>query len=301
MKKVTFVLGVLFSSAVFSYAQIPNGGFEIWESYTDDGGGSCSPPYNVYQKPDLWNGSLPNSCSTNSFSLQKNNESYPAGTGQYSLRIQPDLTNGVQGVAISNDGSDPMTNWIPQPAFAISSRPTSLFLYYKCLPFGGDTIIGMVYFYKNGVVIGNSPFGTNQTISTWTALEVPMVYTTADVPDSATILFTTGAYVRHSESVMYVDNLSFDGFITSISESNLTNSFINIYPNPTSNFFTLNVEGVEKTNAIINVYDVFGKLIRSEKWLENQQKINVENFSPGIYLVEVKSNEWTEKQKLILQ
>jgi hypothetical protein len=166
-----------------------------------------------------------------SFSITKNLESYPVGTGQYSMKIQPDIANGVRGVAGTDDDSklghagDTLislptdsggpVNGIPQPSFAINKRPASLFFYYKCFPFGGDTILCGVWFYKNGAVIGISGWGTTQTISSWTALEIPMKYNTADVPDSATIMFLTGVS-QHSQSTMYVDNLSFDTLITSV-------------------------------------------------------------------------------------
>jgi hypothetical protein len=301
MKTLATILIVLFVASIKTNAQIPNGGFEIWESYEDNGEG-CTAPFNVYEKPNLWVGSLPNSCQTHSFSLSKNNETYPAGTGQYSLRIQPDLANGVSGVAISNDIAEgAMNGWIPKPSFAINKRPASLYLYYKCFPFGGDTIIGLIYFYKNGVVIGNPSFGTNETISNWKAVEVPMTYYNLEVPDSATILFTTGAYLRHSESVMYVDNLSFDGFITSIPEQAIKNTEFSFYPNPASDIITLTIENRNNADLTMNMYNETGMLVKSQMLKQNQRQINVGDLSNGEYMVEIKSKDWAEKQKLIIQ
>jgi hypothetical protein len=294
MKKLTIILIVLFAASIKTNAQIPNSGFETWENYVDEYTGY------VYEKPDLWNGSLPNN-SVYSFSIVKNPDSYPVGTGQYSMKIQPDIANGVRGVAISNDGADSMVNWIPKPSFAINQRPASLYFYYKCFPFGGDTIIGKVYFYKNGVVIGNPVFGTTQAISSWTAWEVPMTYYTSDVPDSATIFFVTGAYIQHTESIMYVDNLSFDGFVTSISEQTSENTILNIYPNPASDIITLNIENKNNADLTLNIYNATGALVKSEKLIQNQRQFDIGDLSNGIYLVEIKSKEWTGKQKLIIQ
>lgn len=75
----------------------------------------------------------------------------------------------------------------------------------------------------------------------------------------------------------------------------------NLYPNPTGDFFTLNIQNIDKVNARINIYDVVGNLVRSEKCIQNQQKINTENLSSGIYMVEVISDILIEKQKLIIQ
>ncbi|MDD3858882.1 MAG: T9SS type A sorting domain-containing protein [Bacteroidales bacterium] len=300
MKKLSLVLFVLFAITISSNAQIPNGGFETWENYYDDGG-ECMPPYNTYEKPDFWVGSLPYSCETNSFSLEKNNESYPEGTGQFSLKIQPDIPNGVRGVVISNDSADPMTNWIPQPSFAINYRPESLYLYYKCFPYGGDTIIANIYFYKDGVVIGNPYIGTTQTVSEWTPLEIPMTYYNSEVPDSATILFVTGAYVQHSESTMYIDNLSFNGFVTDIPDKISLNSNVNIYPNPATDYITVSTENLNNTDLTVNIYNVIGALVKSETLLQDQEQLNIEDLESGIYMLEIKSKEWSEKQKLIIK
>ena len=293
MKKFTIILTVLIAMAINVHAQIPNSGFETWENYYN---GS-----NVYQKPDFWNGSLPKSQSIHSYSIEKNLDSYPVGTGQYSMKIQPDIANGVRGVAISNDGSDKMVSWIPKPSFEIGKRPASLFFYYKSFPFGGDTIIGKVYFYKNGVVIGNPVFGTNETKSSWTALEVPMGYYTSEVPDSATIYFVTGAYVQHSESTLYIDNLSFDGFVTSSSEQMSEQPIFNLFPNPAFDIITLNIDNRNNDDLTLNIYNVTGTLVKSEMHKQNNSQINISDLSNGIYMVEFKSKEMSGAQKLIIR
>ena len=285
---------------IISNAQIPNSGFETWVNYVDSG--DCNTTHLVYQTPDMWKGSLGKNCLVYSYSIQKNNESYPAGTGQYSMKIQPDTANGVRGIAgTSNGGSSSMVNGIP-PTFAINYRPASLYLYYKCFPFGGDTIIYMGNFYKNGVVIGNGVLGTTATVPTWTPVEIPITYTTLDVPDSATIFLMTGIYIQHStQSTLYVDNLSFSGFVTSIPEKTPENIIFNLYPNPASDIVNVKIENKNNTDLTLNIYNVIGKLISSEILQQNQKQFNVGYLSNGIYMVEIKSKEWTEIQKLIIQ
>src|SRR5664280_1652012 len=135
MKKLVFILIVLFAITGKTHAQIPNGGFETWVDYIDTG--DCSTTHLVYQTPDMWKGSLGKKCLVYSYSIQKNNESYPAGTGQFSMKIQPDTADGVRGIAGTNNGrSNSMVNGIP-PTFAINYKPASLYLYYKCSSFGG--------------------------------------------------------------------------------------------------------------------------------------------------------------------
>lgn len=292
MKKLLLVLSVLIAITIETHAQIPNSGFETWENYSDGG--------NTYQKPDMWNGSLPYSPMTHSYSLSQNPESYPAGTGQYSLKIQADVDNGVRGVAISNDGSDPMINWIPQPSFAINYQPTSLFLYYKYFPSGGDTMLVNVYFYKEGEVIARCYFGTTETISEWTELEVPMTFETEDVPDSATIFCLTGIYTQHSESVLYVDNLSFSEFVVGINEPVVDDTDFMIYPNPASDIVSIETELKDYKDVTLQIYTINGKLVKSERLDESHKSINIKDLSNGVYIVEVNSFDLFSQRKLII-
>lgn len=79
------------------------------------------------------------------------------------------------------------------------------------------------------------------------------------------------------------------------------NSGITLYPNPATDFFTVNTNDFDNTNALIAIYDVVGKLASSEKLLQNQKKIYVGNLSNGIYMVEIRTREGVEKCKLIVQ
>ncbi|HRW20823.1 MAG TPA: T9SS type A sorting domain-containing protein [Bacteroidales bacterium] len=299
MKNFTLILVVLIVFSIEANSQIPNSGFEVWEDYVDNGYG-CDPPINTYLKPNVWVGSLPYSCEISSFSLERNNESYPLGTGMYSLKIQADIPNGVRGVAISSDAPDPMTNWIPQPSFEMGYRPESLFLYYKCFPHEGDSIIANIYLYKDGVVIGNPYWLTTQTVPEWTPLEIPMTYYNSEIPDSATILFVTGAYIQHSESILYVDNLSFSGFVSANSEK-LLDKNINIYPNPANEFFNIEIDESVYNNQTLYIFNIVGELVKIEQIQSIKHNINIEDLHAGIYIVEIDNVECSSKQKLIIK
>jgi Secretion system C-terminal sorting domain len=298
MKKITIITAII-ASTITAKAQIPNGSFETWENYVD------LPPYNnTYQKPDQWVGALPTSAATHSFSIGKNVDNYPAGTGQYSILVQSDLPNGVSGVASSYDANP--ANFSPSnipPAFPVNYRPASLCLYYKYLPANTDTMMISCIFYKNHAQIGGASYHSPQTVSSWTPLTIPITFGTADVPDSATIFLLT-FYNNNSKqngSKLYVDNLNFDNLVTSISEPLTANSGFNLFPNPASDNITLNFQNSSKNNTFVNIYNVVGELIHSEQLQQDQQKINVADLCNGIYMVEVGSNEGSEKQKLVIQ
>ena len=79
-----------------------------------------------------------------------------------------------------------------------------------------------------------------------------------------------------------------------------TNPFT-LFPNPTSDIVTLNIDDTTNEDLTLTIYSVLGKLIRTETLLQNQKQINVKDLNKGIYVVEIKSLAWSKKQKLIIQ
>jgi hypothetical protein len=287
-------------------AQIPNNGFEIWEDYPDPDN-----PSNVYQKPDQWAGLLPTSPLTYSFSIEKNLDSYPAGTGEYSMIIKSDVPNGVDGVATSYDIMSNDIDWgyLP-PAFPINYRPASLFLYYKYLPASGDSMRVACNFYKNGTVIGGFDYQSPQIISNWTLLEIPISFNTSDIPDSVTIILATFYNNQHNGSSLYVDNLSFDTPVTSVNENirgDLPNSFalMQNYPNPFNSTTTINYSICSTGFVTIKLYNVSGKeiatLLKGKKTPGNYTiGLNTNNLPSGIYYYQMLSGSFKDTKKLIL-
>jgi hypothetical protein len=86
-----------------------------------------------------------------------------------------------------------------------------------------------------------------------------------------------------------------------VNEPILPNSKIIIYPNPASEVLT--VKSIRSSNEALtlNIYNIMSVLVKTETLGQNQQQINIGNLTNGIYMVEIKSKEWTEKQKLIIQ
>ena len=81
----------------------------------------------------------------------------------------------------------------------------------------------------------------------------------------------------------------------------MLNNQTKLYPNPASDFVTLNINNTGNDFIIINVYNVVGALIKSEQLNKSNQQINVEDLSNGVYVIEIKNKESTESKKLIIQ
>jgi hypothetical protein len=89
--------------------------------------------------------------------------------------------------------------------------------------------------------------------------------------------------------------------ITAIEIEEVTKENKFFYPNPACDFITLNTDRTNNSDLTLNIYNVTGELTRSELLKQNQQQFNVADLRNGIYLVEVKSKNWTKKQKLLIQ
>ena len=297
MRKFTIILTVLIAMTITSNAQIPNGGFEAWVNYVDSG--DCNTPHFVYQTPDMWKGSLGTNCLLYLYSIEKNNESYPAGTGQFSMKIQTDTADDVRGLAaIATGNQSPMA-----PAFPITGHPTSLTGYYKFLPLNGDTMNIVIVLFQSGAMVAGGTLTGTATISNWTSFNVPIsAYTTAD---SALIFLAsfnlTGGTLPHGNSALYIDNLNFDNLITSVSEQTSENTTFSLYPNPASDIVTLNIGNTNNADLTLNIYNVIGTLVKSEMMKQNQQQINIGDLSNGIYMVTIKSKDLTVNHRLIIQ
>jgi hypothetical protein len=99
---------------------------------------------------------------------------------------------------------------------------------------------------------------------------------------------------------LYVDNLTFTGSVAGIADI-ADSKAISVYPNPASDIVTFTIVNTNKADMTLNIYNTVGKLIRSETLQQNQRQFSVGVLRDGIYIIEIKSKEWTGKQKLIIQ
>lgn len=78
-------------------------------------------------------------------------------------------------------------------------------------------------------------------------------------------------------------------------------TIFSVYPNLASDIVSLNVNTANNTNLTVNIYNMMGSLIKTEILKQNRQQMNISDLSNGIYVVEIKSKDWTDKQKLLIQ
>ena len=73
---------------------------------------------------------------------------------------------------------------------------------------------------------------------------------------------------------------------------------VSIYPNPTSD--VLNITTSSNDLSELTVKDITGKIVLKQNF-NNKITINTENYSKGIYLIDVKNNLGTVSEKISVQ
>jgi hypothetical protein len=289
MRKFTIVLTVLIAMTIKTNAQIPNSGFETWTTTGN------------YEEPTGWATMNP-CCSGPFYSVIKSTDHYPASVGNYSIRVENNTSltqqTGGWGMVITDTMAYPF-----EPAFPIVGNPTSLCGYYKYNSLNSDSMFIRIVFFANGNMLGYNTFVNGISTSSWTSFNLPFTYPSAD---SATLYFS--AFWPSSQtsgpkgnSVLQVDNLSFDNLISSVAEQTTKKSIIYLYPNPASDVVSLTLDNTNNGDLTLNIYNVMGTLVKSEIMRQNNRQINIGGLSNGVYMVEIKSKEGTEKQKLIIK
>lgn len=72
-----------------------------------------------------------------------------------------------------------------------------------------------------------------------------------------------------------------------------------VYPNPAQNFITVDLAGLKE--ATIEIFDLSGKIMFSEKISENKNKINISSLNSGMYFIRTSDETKYSVQKFIKQ
>ncbi|MES2286076.1 MAG: thiol protease/hemagglutinin PrtT [Bacteroidota bacterium] len=75
---------------------------------------------------------------------------------------------------------------------------------------------------------------------------------------------------------------------------------MNVFPNPTESLATIHFDGAFE-KAQINVFDIMGKLVFSDNMNNSTYLLGVENFTPGIYQIVIRTENEYFVKKLIVQ
>ena len=79
--------------------------------------------------------------------------------------------------------------------------------------------------------------------------------------------------------------------VVGIEQAKDINLICMVYPNPTTDLLTLEVEMLENENLFFQLYDIMGKLLVSKKLIDIKTTISMANLAPATYFLKVTDNE----------
>lgn len=296
MKKSILSIVAATCISVSGFAQIPNNGFENWTAV------------GTYSVPNGW-GTMNNTTAiSNTFTATKGTPGSP-GTAYLKLTSKTIGTAVVNGIAVS--GVLDSTTMLPKSGFAFNQRPANFTGKWQHMIYGSSQGSIKVTLTRWDSVTGiRVPVATGSvTLSgmamSWANFTIPLTYADGNNPDSCIIVLKASGSAPTNNDYLWVDNLAFSGIVTGIEKYD---SFLNnmvVYPNPSTESLTLNLNLKSSQQITIEITDLTGKLIRSKNagilQGESLQTINVSGIANGTYLVRVVAEQGTEIRKIIIE
>ena len=314
MRKILVLWLLLISTILPAYAQIPNGGFENWETEADIE--IPSAPWitnNLQKKPD---GVTYNPAT-------KSTDHYPINVGSYSMRLE-------NNIAFASNPGEPLPYWACSygysstafypgytgPVFPITGHPDSLYGYYKFLPQNNDTMSFYIGLYYQRELVAFATWYDTTTVTEWTVFGISLpAYTTADSAQIGFGAFYLGLGSNlptgpQGNSVLYLDNLSFDEPVSTSATEKKSSWPVKYelgqnFPNPFNPITTIEFTLSHPEYTTLKVYDITGMevgLLISGKLQAgvHRYRFDGNNLASGVYFYQVTAGEFREVKKMIL-
>lgn len=308
MKNFTIFIVILFSALFTLNAQIPNFSFENWTN-----GANAA--------PDGWSDH-----GSNHAGFYPATQSTDAYHGSYAVHIEnkidaTDTTYGNLYTTRPNGGEG------FGPAFQINQRYDNLKGFYKFIALNGDSAQVIVYITKTGFVgpwgdllawgeenLGAATTYTPFSVGYLDSLTTFIYMDGTEIPDSGYISLCAYKPIDGSEinlppqgnSVLIVDALNFDTYITGVNENmDITENFI-LYPSIGNGIFNVSFSTSENDYTTIKIYDLEGREITnlfsgSLDSGNHEYCYNISDLNNGNYLFVVASGRGYRAEKICIQ
>lgn len=294
MKKNGLALLLVFASSL-ALAQIPNNGFESWSSM------------GAYENPDQW-GTLNN--ATSLLGVYTATKGTPGSPGSSYLKLTSKTfgSSVANGVAVS--GVLDSTTLLPISGFPFTQRPANFIGKWQHMIFGSSqgSVQVMLTRWDTGlntrVSVASANYALTGMAMSWANFTIPLTYTDGNAPDTCIIVLKASGSLPTNNDYLWVDNLSFSGLVTGISETSFLNA-VSIYPNPSTEKLSLDLNLQYAQRVSVEMYDLKGKLVLSENTKLSQGNsvhvLNVSMLDKGTYLLRIACAEGTKNEKIIIQ
>jgi len=277
MQKIFTILSIILFSVSISYSQIPNPGFEQWDS----------------------NGTPTGWQSDNQGSYQYIIKSSDAHSGSYS----------VEGQVISSFGFSSSPSLMSNN-FHFTTNPSQLSAWIKFNPAGGDSLVIITNFFNGGLEIAGGDSIITKSYSNWTNIKLNIHYALNELPDSALIwVYVYPLIGSHNGTKFYLDDFSYIKNTTGI--NNLSSAIpvkyklFQNYPNPFNPSTVIKFNLASAGHVRLIIYNTLGQKVKEliNGFLSAGQHsviFNGKNFTSGVYFYRLNENGHNQIRKMIL-
>ena len=259
-----------------SFAQIPNQGFEYWSGGSPDEWQTTNIP--IVPPSIIINGDAHSGTSSAKGIVVNDSHNHP---------FQPYLGiygSGAQGFVVT------------QPYLKVSG-------WYKLFLKPNDRFLANVRLYdSNQNPVADGKLVIESSVGAWSQFNMNINYHDTAVPVTCSLFFTiTDSGLLSSGqtgSFFILDDLSMSG---SFNNDPLKNEEdVSVFPNPAHSEFHVNNLSKEK-HFLYYLYDATGKMVLENKSPVTNEIVNTENFLPGVYFLNVLSDDKNIRKKIVIE
>lgn len=281
MKKFILSVITITSLSISLNAQIPNSGFETWMNM------------GTYENPDGWATLNDYTTGAGVYTAEKGT---PGSPGSFYLKLTsktvgPTVANGIAVSGVL----DPATQQ-PVSGFAFNQQPASFTGKWQHMIYGtsqGSINVQLTRWdagTNSRVIVATANKTLTGMAMSWANFTIPFVYTDAQAPDSCIIVMKASGSNPTNQDYLWVDNLAFTGNVAGIASQSIF-ADIAIFPNPTTENFTVNIHSKEAQTISYELISVTGDILYSKdeniKEGQNTLVIPAVGLSKGNYLVRI--------------
>lgn len=283
-RKLLFTILIAFAGII--KAQIPNGDFQNWQAMTG------------YDIPVGWDNLNTATASQTIFTCQKGEQK---STGNLYIKLISDSVQGfgvAPGIAVCGT-LDPVT-LKPKSGFAYTQRPTALTGKWQFMAQGNDPGFIAIYFSKwnnstkKREIIGTGVDTLKGMEMAWANFSIPITFSSPSTPDSCIIFLSSSGSTPLQFSYLFVDDLAFEKS-AGIFDNVKSKGTFTFFPNPTIDLLKLDLHEL-KNIKLIQILNIQGEVLYSNYSAVNE--IDISQLTPGIYLINVQSEEGLSTKRI---
>jgi photosystem II stability/assembly factor-like uncharacterized protein len=167
-------------------------------------------------------------------------------------------------------------------------------------------------------ISADTGYAAATALGTYTWEKVPFeIWRTTDGALTWNLQFTDSAYTQAANSICFInDTIGFvAGFETMLKTENgglssgihlneeISNKEVKVYPNPTSQFITVEISNIDDRIINLEVSELSGKVLKRKQCISHQpfiHRFDLSELSRGIYLLKIRSENALQVKKFLI-